>query len=75
MILGDHRQKNKKKRKKTNSPGWIGTSTRVIAPLNKHRLVGLGHQHGQPLLTSTAEKTRDVVDGAKMCSSSPQAYG
>jgi hypothetical protein len=30
MILGDQSMK-KKRNKKANSPGWIGTSTRVTA--------------------------------------------
>jgi hypothetical protein len=58
-IMGDHRQEKKRNNnKKQDSPGWIGTSTRVTAEETR-RPVGLGHQHGQPLHTTPTQETRN----------------
>jgi hypothetical protein len=56
-ILGDHRQE-KKRNKKQDSPGWIGTSTRVTAQETRWP-VRLGHQHGQALHTTPTQETRN----------------
>jgi hypothetical protein len=63
MILGDHRQETEKKSKKMNSPGWIGTSTRVTAQ-STHWPVGLGHQHDRGRSTHKRRQGRQSATAA-----------
>jgi hypothetical protein len=67
MILGDHRQKKKRKKKQT---GPVGLRHQHGLPLSyTHRPVRVGHQHGQALLTkrrsrretSTGTSTRTAL--------------
>ena len=43
-VLGDHRQEKKEKKRKKDSPSWIGTSTRGTPQLNS-----LGELHTSTL--------------------------
>jgi hypothetical protein len=48
MILGDHRQEKKRKKKQTRP---VALGRQYGLPLSyTHRPVGVGHQHGQALL-------------------------
>jgi hypothetical protein len=46
MILRDHRQENKRKRK-TNSSGWIETSTRVTAQGRSECVINTAKHYSQ----------------------------